>query len=56
LIKLVEKGEIACTMVGTHRRIALQDVELYAKRIKENRANQMEFLAKQAQELQSGYE
>ena len=56
LIKLVEKGEIPYTMVGTHRRIALHDVELYAQKLKESRATQLEFLAKQAQELQLGYQ
>jgi len=55
LIKLVEKGEIPFTLVGTHRRIALRDVELYAQRLIENREKQLEFLAKQAQELHLGY-
>ncbi len=55
LVKLVEKGKIPCTMVGTHRRIALHDVEEYAQKPMENREKQLEFLTAQAQELNLGY-
>ena len=56
LVKLVEKGEIPCTMVGTHRRMALHDLKIYADKVRANRDAQLAFLAKQAQELHLGYE
>jgi len=42
-------------MVSTHRRIALQALELYANKVRANRDTQLAFLAKQAQELGLGY-
>ena len=42
-------------MVGTHRRIALHDLEIYADKVRANRDAQLAFLAKQAQELHLGY-
>lgn len=55
LIKLLTKGEIPYTKVGAHRRVLLGDIEAYAQKLVENREKQLAFLARQAQELQLGY-
>lgn len=55
LVSLLEKGEIPFYKVGTHRRIQLKDLIAYDKKIKKNRADKLDFLADQAQELNLGY-
>lgn len=55
LVKLLEEGEIAFKKVGTHRRIELKHLVAYDKKLKENRKEKLDFLAKQAQELNLGY-
>ncbi|MEJ7830564.1 MAG: excisionase family DNA-binding protein [Segetibacter sp.] len=55
LVKLLEEGEIPFKKVGTHRRIELKDLITYERKFKENRNEKLDFLAKQAQELNLGY-
>ncbi len=55
LVKLLEKGQIPFSKVGAHRRIALQDMLAYKTKLKENQTKQLDFLAKQAQDLNLGY-
>lgn len=42
LIKLIDRNEVPCTMVGTHRRIALEDVLKYREQREEERIAVME--------------
>ncbi|MDO1451477.1 helix-turn-helix domain-containing protein [Rhodocytophaga aerolata] len=56
IVKLLEEGKIPFKKVGSHRRILLQDLIQYEAAIGEQRAKSFEFLAKQAQELNLGYE
>jgi excisionase family DNA binding protein len=56
IVHLVEKGEIPHKKVGTHRRIALNDLIDYQNKLEKTRAENLEFLATQAQELNLGYE
>lgn len=55
LIKLLEGGKIPYHMVGTHRRIKLQDVLRYKKASDVESHKALKALAKQAQELNMGY-
>jgi len=55
LVKLLEEGEIPFKKVGTHRRIELKDLITYERKFKESRNEKLDFLAKQAQELNLGY-
>jgi excisionase family DNA binding protein len=56
VVSLLDKGEIPFTKVGTHRRILLNDIIAYDKQLQKNRNNKLNFLAKQTQELNLGYE
>ena len=56
LIKLLETKKIPFKKVGTHRRILLKDILEYNQRQAKERENQLELLAKQAQDLNQGYE
>lgn len=56
LIGLLERGEMNFHMVGTHRRIKFQDVNEYKNKILDKGKRARDELAKQAQELQLGYE
>lgn len=55
LVKLLESGEIPFKKVGTHRRIDLKDLVAFEKKLKENRNEKLDFLSKQAQDLNLGY-
>jgi excisionase family DNA binding protein len=55
LVKLLEQGEIPFKKVGTHRRIQLKNLLEYEQRLKENRKEKLDFLARQAQDLNLGY-
>jgi len=55
IVRLLENGEIPFSKVGTHRRIKVSDLVGYQKKIKATRRKQLNFLAKQAQELNLGY-
>jgi len=55
VVRLLEQGEIPFSKVGTHRRIKVSDLVAYQKKMTTTRRKQLNFLAKQAQELNLGY-
>lgn len=55
LVQLLEAGEIPFHRVGTHRRIAYEDVARYRDEIRARRRKTLEDLTAQAQELDMGY-
>lgn len=55
VVRLLEKGEIPFSKVGTHRRIKVSDLVAYQKKMKATRKKQLNLLAQQAQELNLGY-
>jgi excisionase family DNA binding protein len=55
LVKLLEEGQITFKKAGTHRRIELNDLIEYKKKQTLNKKEQLDFLAKQAQDLNLGY-
>ncbi|MHB1921363.1 MAG: excisionase family DNA-binding protein [Chitinophagaceae bacterium] len=55
LVKLLEEGVIPFKKVGSHRRIELKNLVSYEKKLKKNRIEKLEFLTKQAQDLNLGY-
>jgi excisionase family DNA binding protein len=56
VIKLLEKGEIPYKKVGSHRRILLQDILEYESKFRSDRRKKLDYLAKEAQKLNLGYE
>lgn len=56
IVKLLEQGDIPFKKVGTHRRIELNDLLVFEKKMKQNRTEKLKLLSKQAQELNLGYE
>jgi excisionase family DNA binding protein len=55
VISLLNRGDIPFIKVGSHRRILLNDIIAYDKRLQKSRNSKLNFLAKQAQELNMGY-
>ncbi|WP_020533048.1 excisionase family DNA-binding protein [Flexithrix dorotheae] len=55
LVKLLESGGIPFKKTGSHRKILLSDILVYKNNLNKNRLKQLNFLAKQAQELNLGY-
>jgi excisionase family DNA binding protein len=55
LVKLLENGEIPFKKVGTHRRVDFKDIIAYEKKLKEMREENLDFLSRQAQDLNLGY-
>jgi len=55
LIKLVEEGALPHRMVGTHRRVRLEDVMTYKNRIDQDREAALDELAADAQRNDMGY-
>jgi len=55
LVKLLEEGKIPFKKAGTHRRIELSDLITYKNKLKSDRNKNLDFLAKQAQDLNFGY-
>ena len=56
LVKLLDKKEISCRKVGTHRRVLVKDLLDYKKNIDEKRHNSLDELAQLSQELELGYD
>ena len=56
LVKLLESGALAFHKTGKHRRIRFADLMVFKTEQDRASAQAMEALAKQAQELQLGYE
>ena len=55
IVKLLENGEIPYTKTGTHRRIKLEDLQQYEERMKKERQEALNELAKEAQDQDLGY-
>jgi excisionase family DNA binding protein len=55
IVKLLETGVIPFRKVGSHRRIELNDIVQYEKKLKAVKEKNMSILAKQAQDLNLGY-
>lgn len=55
VVKLLEEGKIPYRKIGTHRRIAAEDLMNYERDLKKARAERLAFLSKQAQQLKLGY-
>lgn len=55
LVKLLESGKMPFKKVGSHRRVLLNDVIEYKEKLRQNREDQLTFLAEQAQQLNLGY-
>ena len=55
LIKLIDQNEIDCRLVGTHRRIKLEDLIEYGAKLARDSEAAREELTKTAQELGWGY-
>src|ERR1700761_7664490 len=55
VVKLIGKGALPHRMVGTHRRLLLQDVIAYKARRYRETGEAMDELAAEAQELEMGY-
>lgn len=56
LVGLLERGVIPFTKVGKHRRVLYTDILSYQQQVEKEREEQLVFLAKQAQELNMGYD
>lgn len=56
LVKLLDNKEMPFHKVGTHRRVLAEDVLKYKDNIDSERLKTLEELAKQAQDLDMGYE
>jgi len=55
LVKLLEEGRIPHSMVGTHRRVRLQDLIEYQRKQHADTDEALKELARQAQDLDMGY-
>lgn len=56
LIKLLEQGKIPYKKVGAHRRVAQEDLQVYQRQQQAERDKNLDFITRQAQELNLGYE
>lgn len=55
LVKLLEADEIPYIKAGTHRRIELKHILEYKEKMKNSRRKNLDYLAKQSQNLNLGY-
>lgn len=54
-VKLLESGEMPFKKVGTHRRVSLKDLLSYKNKLQKQRRENLDILAKEAQDLNLGY-
>ncbi|MFK7933856.1 MAG: helix-turn-helix domain-containing protein [Saprospiraceae bacterium] len=55
VIKLINEKQLPFRKVGTHRRILLEHVLAYKKKMERTRSESLAFLTQQAQDLNLGY-
>jgi excisionase family DNA binding protein len=55
VIEEIEEGRLPHRMVGTHRRIAFEDLLAYARKMREKQAAALERMAENARELGLDY-
>ena len=55
LVKLLESGDIPFQKVGTHRRVHLDELLAYKKKLEQDRLEALDALSAQAQDLNMGY-
>ena len=55
LVKLIDKGEIPCVKVGTHRRIRAEDLFQYRAKSEEVKRKALDELTQHGQDLEMGY-
>jgi excisionase family DNA binding protein len=55
VIKEIEAGRLPHRMVGTHRRIACEDLMAYARKMRENQSTALERMAENARDLGLDY-
>lgn len=55
VIQEIEAGRLACRKVGTHRRIPVQALAVYAKRMQKNQEQALDAMAQNADELGLSY-
>jgi excisionase family DNA binding protein len=55
VVKQVDAGNLAHRMVGTHRRIAYEDLVAFKKQMREGQKAALQTLADEAQDLDIGY-
>jgi excisionase family DNA binding protein len=55
VIKEIDSGRLPHRMVGTHRRVDLDDLMAYARKMRENQAGALERMAENARELGLDY-
>lgn len=55
LIKLIEKGELGCTKVGSHRRVSFQELQAYKMKTDAAAQSTLAELTTEAQEENMGY-
>lgn len=55
VVKEIDEGRLPYRMVGTHRRVAFEDLLAYARRMHENQAAALERMADNARELGLDY-
>lgn len=51
MIKEIEAGRLPCRKVGSHRRIAFEDIVAYAKEMREGQKAALERMAENEREL-----
>jgi excisionase family DNA binding protein len=55
LIKMLDRGDLPYEKVGTHRRLAIEDVLAYREQRSMRRREQLDDLTRLSQELEGGY-